>query len=285
MKRVLTSILFILLAIGAIVFAFFIPYFVFKYEDRRTSNYDIHYAAEKLNLENYEISLYEKLEDLPIYLNESSYIYIFDNDNKSNISSNLSMKEAKEKVVDDMCDVFLGERLTRKLSSFNDGILRVGGLKKYLKNSQDLSIYPSYIIRTDKNDMYLVWVIDCYIEELGNFSAILDDETGKILSIQTFYYDMNLVEQFNYYFSEDSFKKRLESYYNLTLKKDSSKERNGYIITDMSFNNPSASETGDELTLQMLFEGDKEYTYSFLFNYIDADDYIYVPEENPDEQY
>ena len=40
-----------------VLLAFFIPQIIFKYEDRKTSNYDIHYTAEKVDLaEGYKVT-------------------------------------------------------------------------------------------------------------------------------------------------------------------------------------------------------------------------------------
>ena len=201
------------IAVLLIGFAFCFPYLVFRYEDRRTSNYDIHYAAEKVELEDTVLDLYEKLLSIPEYYSAGSLIYLTSEEGY-NIESNMKYSDVYDKAIDDFIDVFIGPEIVSKINANDELIKPYGSVGAYLKQL-DYNVYPAYIIRTVDREMFLVWVVDVYNEYFDDLEIVIDDETEKILS---FKYLAN--EQLNSDVTKDFQSKnltsRIISYYNLS---------------------------------------------------------------------
>ena len=173
-------------ALCSIAFAFFIPQLVFQYEDNRTKNYDIHYSSENMDLNMDSISIAEKLRDISSELTEVSYIYMKDDYSDSGMETKSEPDEIREKAVNDMVDVFLGSDYADLMEEKYSNIEKAGGFRDYLINEVECYVTPVLVVRPNEKDYFLAWEMIINDEDTGNYLLMVDDSTGKILSLQIY---------------------------------------------------------------------------------------------------
>lgn len=261
-----------------VLLAFFIPQIIFKYEDRKTSNYDIHYTAEKVDLAEGGISLYEKLSSMPDYYSEGSYIPL-DPNQPRNFESRLTPTDVHEKGINDFVDVFVGNSLAAKLKGNDEAISKAGGLSEYLKGLQFV-VTPTYMIRTVNRDMFFVWDLYIYDDDFGNLDIYIDDETGKILSFD--FMTNNFVNAaFMNEIDSKNLTGRIGSYYNLSLQNVKASLGRGFLAFDMNFKEDLSSNRISFINLKMISVDFYENTYNIYFNRLD-DSYSTQYDNNQD---
>ena len=251
MKKNNTSIY--IIAVLLILFAFCIPYFVFLYEDRRTSNYDIHYTAENVTLEDESIAFYEKLNSVSENYSDGSFVYLNNSDIPGTLDSRMTPKEVYEKALKDFADVFVGNVPSSKL------------INSY--SNLDYSISPVYMIRTFNRDMYLVWDMVVFYDDMGSTEFIIDDESGKLLSFR-----INVNKAFRDSFIKDIESKdltgRMGSYYNLNLHNIKKTDNDYLTMYEMFFNEDSIENTFSFIDLKMIVV-DSYDSYTIYYNFLD----------------
>ena len=265
------------LATLLVVLAFFIPQIVFKYEDRKTSNYDIHYTAEKIDLAEGGISLYEKLSSIPEYYSEGSYI-VLDPTQPRNYETRLTPKDVREIGINDFIEVFVGKSLEASINVSDVNVSRVGGLSNYLE-SFDYVVTPMYMIRTVNRDMFFIWDFYLYNDDFGNLDIYIDDETGKIISFD-FVTDNYMNAGFLNETNSKNLTGRLGSYYNLSLQNVKTDVGGGSISFDMNFKEDLSSNRISFINLKLISSPMYDNNYNLFFNRLD--DSYYQFDNNQD---
>ncbi len=268
------SIVYIVIFALSIFVAFMIPVAVFKYEDRRTINYDIHYAAEGMNLNSSSIDISEKLLDFSSELTDFSYLYMDDNEKVPTIQN---PKEVKAMAVFDFIEVFLGSEYENYLAGIVGRSDVQDGLLDYLVNGAEDYVTPMFMIRADKKDMFLVWEIDINDDRIGNLELFLDDDTGKLLSIRM---EDNYVndELFRNLVDSDAFMDRIAGYYDLKVSEitnilDSSIVKSRITMQSVILDN--------DFTVNFVLDGNGDK--SIYFNSVDETSLIYDINDGSDE--
>ena len=86
-NRSMKPVFIIVMALLVIVGSALLPYTAYKYENRRLSNYGIHYQAEPVTIKSSDVTIYDKLSETKNILENSSYINIsIDDGNSENIN-------------------------------------------------------------------------------------------------------------------------------------------------------------------------------------------------------
>ncbi len=259
--------------------AFMIPVFVFKYEDRRTTNYDIHYAAEGMVINSDRINISEKLRDFASELIEVSYIYM-DDDNGSKTATQ-DPELLREKAVNELVDVFLGPVYDYDLMGQLGLINEASDLKAYLLSDADCYITPMYIIRPDKKDVFIAWEVDISDDAIGEILLFVDDDTGKILSMKLEGVAVD-PDIFFERIKNDSFRTVISEYYGMKVQSVES-AYSGTLIKSNIIMNPD-TEAKKDLPFSMNFVLDAGKSKSIYFNSVDESQLIYDINEDFDTE-
>ncbi len=208
-----------LLAISAIMISFSFPYLVFAYENHMLNGYGIHYDADPVRINSASISFTEKLRNMTSTIDSSSYVYVSD-DNTSDFEINLTIDGAYKYASEAYMDMFICDDMLEELGMDREK------LKANLFDEANMYSAKYLLIRPGSKDMYLVWVVGMY-SEFGDMELLVDDETGKVLSM---YASLNTDSSFNTIYNDnyydEEFGKTLAKYYDMnyiTLEYSASK--------------------------------------------------------------
>ena len=197
-----------LLAISAIMISFSFPYLVFAYENHMLNGYGIHYDADPVRINSASISFTEKLRNMTSTIDSSSYVYVSD-DNTSDFEINLTIDSAYKYASEAYMDMFICDDMLEELGMDREN------LKANLFDEANMYSAKYLLIRPGSKDMYLVWVVGLY-SEFGDMELLVDDETGKVLSM---YASLNSDSSFNTIYNDnyydEEFGKTLAKYYDM----------------------------------------------------------------------
>ncbi|MCR5226748.1 MAG: hypothetical protein K6E27_06005 [Eubacterium sp.] len=197
-----------LLAISAIMISFSFPYLVFAYENHMLNGYGIHYDADPVRINSASISFTEKLRNMTSTIDSSSYVYVSD-DNTSDFEINLTIDGAYKYASEAYMDMFICDDMLEELGMDREK------LKANLFDEANMYSAKYLLIRPGSKDMYLVWVVGLY-SEFGDMELLVDDETGKVLSMYASLNSdssLNTIYNDNYY--DEEFGKTLAKYYDM----------------------------------------------------------------------
>ena len=197
-----------LLAISAIMISFSFPYLVFAYENHMLNGYGIHYDADPVRINSASISFTEKLRNMTSTIDSSSYVYVSD-DNTSDFEINLTIDGAYKYASEAYMDMFICDDMLEELGTDREK------LKAKLFDEANMYSAKYLLIRPGSKDMYLVWVVGMY-SEFGDMELLVDDETGKVLSMYASLNTdsgLNTIYNDNYY--DEEFGKTLAKYYDM----------------------------------------------------------------------
>ena len=197
-----------LLAISAIMISFSFPYLVFAYENHMLNGYGIHYDADPVRINSASISFTEKLRNMTSTIDSSSYVYVSD-DNTSDFEINLTIDGAYKYASEAYMDMFICDDMLEELGMDREK------LKAKLFDEANMYSAKYLLIRPGSKDMYLVWVVGMY-SEFGDMELLVDDETGKVLSMYASLNTdsgLNTIYNDNYY--DEEFGKTLAKYYDM----------------------------------------------------------------------
>ena len=197
------------LAINAILIAYSFPYLVFAYENKNLDGYGIHYAAEPVRVESENITFSEKLRNMSMIMDNSSYVVINEEAMENGeYDMRLSSSRAATLATDAFIDIFLTDEFLSET-----GVTREEVRQRFITYNENVNMI--LIIRPDTKDMYLGWSLNIYFDT-GSANIIIDDESGKLLSVAVYIYDdpdlVNVLE--NNYFDEE-FGNRFADYYEM----------------------------------------------------------------------
>ena len=168
----------VVLMMCIIAVTFMLPSLVFAVEDRRLTNYDIHYMAEPVKVVSNKIPLTEKLSLEPQLINEGSYIIL---DANNMVKRDIHFRMSPEKILDTARKALTDQFIELLISDEN---------KKEVFSFMETAIVefkPLLMIKSESSDMFLVWAVQVYNDE-SEFTIVIDDETEKLLSIQCVYH-------------------------------------------------------------------------------------------------
>ena len=197
-----------LLAISAIMISFSFRYLVFAYENHMLNGYGIHYDADPVRINSASISFTEKLRNMTSTIDSSSYVYVSD-DNTSDFEINLTIDGAYKYASEAYMDMFICDDMLEELGTDREK------LKAKLFDEANMYSAKYLLIRPGSKDMYLVWVVGMY-SEFGDMELLVDDETGKVLSMYASLNTdsgLNTIYNDNYY--DEEFGKTLAKYYDM----------------------------------------------------------------------
>ena len=196
-NRSMKPVFIIFMALLVIVGSALLPYTAYKYENRRLSNYGIHYQAEPVTIKSSDVTIYDKLSETKNILENSSYINIsIDDGNSENINlDKYDLHQNTDEVPEMAAREFVNLFIT------DDALLRTGYTKKRVVEDLLKSDYIyrglCLMIETENKDMFMAWNIIFSNGEV-DVDIVLDDETGKLLALNIYdnhYY--NSVDLFN----------------------------------------------------------------------------------------
>ena len=248
-KRYISQLVIMYTVAGAfLVLSIFIPLIVFKYEDIRTEDYDIHYPAMNQVMTGSGIGIIEKLGSTPLCVRDLSYIYMEEAPAGLGEDTHLKADEAMKKALDDI-DTFFIKGVADKI-------------RKAVDESDDSYITPLYMIRTDYKDMFAAWEIYIDIDETSEVLIYIDDETGKILS-----FDMTIhgiADTPDAYKIGDKLDNRLSEYYDTLIVASEYSKQGENEEAVMYFDD----QVSGEIYCDMTVTADNDVRY-ISFNYFD----------------
>lgn len=219
-----------LLAISAIMISFSFPYLVFAYEKYTLDGYGIHYEADPVRINSESISFTEKLRDMTTAIDNSSYVYVAD-ENSYDADVNLTKETAFVSAADAFMNLFISDNVLQEIGMDRQT------LKTILFNSSEITTSKYLIIRPGSKDMYLAWIV-AVNNEYGDMELIVDDETGKLLSVYAAIdpnLGMDVLLSDNYF--DESFGDTVASYYEMN-----------YIASEYSASKNSVDKFGTSST-------------------------------------
>lgn len=196
-NRSMKPVFIIAMALIVIVSSALLPYAAYSYENRRLSNYGIHYQAEPVTIKSSNVTIYDKLSETKNILENSSFVYV-SLDDKSGENVNLDKYDLHQNL-DEIPEIAAREFVSLFIT--DDSLSRTGYTKKRVVEELLKSDYiyrALYLmIETEDKDMFMAWNIIFSNGEV-DVDIVIDDETGKLLALNI--YDnsyFNTVDRFN----------------------------------------------------------------------------------------
>ena len=257
------------LAINAILIAYSFPYLVFAYENRNLNGYGIHYDAEPVRVESDTITFDDKLKNMTMVMDNYSYVLVNDESiNSGDFTVNLDRTKAFDHAVDAFIDIFMDAEYLKELG------MNKRGVKTELSSDFEHYVNMYLIIRPDTEDMYLAWDIIIYYGT-GNVEMIIDDETGKLMSMAVYGYDdVMLEDMFKSDYFDANLGQRMAEYYDMKYV-DSEYSRLVTITNDRTDDATHVARTvkfmGDdpdeEIKLSYILRLEQNDNFTVYFNY------------------
>lgn len=257
------------LAINAILIAYSFPYLVFAYENRNLNGYGIHYDAEPVRVESDTITFDDKLKNMTMVMDNYSYVLVNDESiNSGDFTVNLDRTKAFDHAVDAFIDIFMDAEYLKGLG------MNKRGVKTELSSDFEHYVNMYLIIRPDTEDMYLAWDIIIYYGT-GNVEMIIDDETGKLMSMAVYGYDdVMLEDMFKSDYFDANLGQRMAEYYDMKYV-DSEYSRLVTITNDRTDDATHVARTvkfmGDdpdeEIKLSYILRLEQNDNFTVYFNY------------------
>ena len=263
-RKIMKYMVALALFVMAITIALLFPYAVYAYENLRLTNYGIHYKTETVKIDAEATSFAEKLSIISDMLQKNSFIYIDSSEvdastYRSNMSSDEVPRCAKRAVMEAFGNTYA--------ELYN---LDAEYVENALFQSTDSVIQPCLMIKPDTKEMFLVWFVYIYDRGLGTIQVVLDDETGKLLSLtsESETLSRDILREMMMMDSE-AFVNSLSEYYNLKMTGEvsSSYTMSGKEIVSLELTISGADNGGSrDYRLQMIYYTDGYYNTEFYFN-------------------
>ncbi|MCR5103268.1 MAG: hypothetical protein K6B68_02265 [Eubacterium sp.] len=160
-----------------VVMAFLLPYVAFAYENKRLTDYNIHYESEPVDIRNSSMPFAYKLKYIEMVMTSYSYI-IMDENALVNTNDKLTLNNvsAKEKAVEGFLQIFASMDYLEES--------QVEMISDSLTNLSDYSSFPELMVIPSTKEMFAAWNIEFIVGDGNYVQIIVDDETGLILAFE-----------------------------------------------------------------------------------------------------